>query len=190
MPRYWSEISVLVCLALLITSSAIAAISMRIEPLFVSICVIVVGSRDAGAVGLALPGGDQCCWDSLLLRALACARNRRFRSRDALAGTGNCGRAGPGQRLYPGDESARNCAKPRTRCAAAIRNSSESEEKFRQIFQQSGDMVVVSNLETSAILEVNNQFVKRSGVPRELVAGTQRCRVQFFCGVSQSARNS
>ena len=44
LPRYWSEISVLVCLALLITSSAIAAISMRIEPLFVSICVIVLGA--------------------------------------------------------------------------------------------------------------------------------------------------
>ena len=58
LPRYWSEISVLVCLALLITSSAIAAISMRIEPLFVSDLCPRARSRDAGAVGLALPGGD------------------------------------------------------------------------------------------------------------------------------------
>ena len=56
----------------------------------------------------------------------------------------------------------------------------DSEEKFRQIFQQSGDMVVVNNLDTGAILEVNNQFVKRSRVPRELVVGRMDTDFNFF----------
>jgi PAS domain S-box-containing protein len=56
----------------------------------------------------------------------------------------------------------------------------DSEEKFRQIFEQSGDMVVVNNLDTGAILEVNNQFVKRSRVPRELVVGRMDTDFNFF----------
>ena len=56
----------------------------------------------------------------------------------------------------------------------------DSEEKFRQIFEQSGDMVVVNNLDTGAILEVNNQFVKRSRVPRELVIGRMDTDFNFF----------
>jgi PAS domain S-box-containing protein len=56
----------------------------------------------------------------------------------------------------------------------------DSEEKFRQIFQQSGDMVVVTNLDTSAILEVNNQFVLRSRVPREVVIGCREIDFNFF----------
>ena len=56
----------------------------------------------------------------------------------------------------------------------------DSEEKFRQIFEQSGDMVVVNNLDTGTILEVNNQFVKRSRVPRELVVGRMDTDFNFF----------
>ncbi|HZC45824.1 MAG TPA: PAS domain S-box protein, partial [Candidatus Acidoferrum sp.] len=56
----------------------------------------------------------------------------------------------------------------------------ESEEKFRQIFEQSGDIVVVSNLDTGAILEVNNQFIKRTRVPREFVVGRTDTDFNFF----------
>ena len=60
------------------------------------------------------------------------------------------------------------------------RKLKDSEEKFRQIFEQSGDIVVVNNLDTGAILEVNNQFVKRSRVPRELVIGRRDFDFNFF----------
>src|SRR6202167_3943920 len=42
MPRYWREIGALVCIALLVSGSRIGAISMRVEPAFVSVCVIVI----------------------------------------------------------------------------------------------------------------------------------------------------
>ena len=44
MPRYWREIAIFVCTALLVSTTAIGAESMRIEPLFVSVLVIVVGA--------------------------------------------------------------------------------------------------------------------------------------------------
>jgi PAS domain S-box-containing protein len=53
----------------------------------------------------------------------------------------------------------------------------ESEEKFRRIFEKSADIVVVSNLDTGVIIEVNDQFVKRSGATREQVVG--RCDIDF-----------
>jgi PAS domain S-box-containing protein len=56
----------------------------------------------------------------------------------------------------------------------------ESEEKFRQIFEKSADIVVVSNLDTGVILEVNDQFVKRSGASREQVIGRSDLDFGFF----------
>jgi two-component system sensor histidine kinase/response regulator len=47
----------------------------------------------------------------------------------------------------------------------------ESEEKFRQIFEKSADVVVVSNLSDNCIVEVNDQFVQRTGLAREQVIG-------------------
>jgi len=56
----------------------------------------------------------------------------------------------------------------------------ESEEKFRQIFEKSADIVVVSNLDTGTIVEVNDQFVKRSGATREQVVGRSDVEFGFF----------
>lgn len=56
----------------------------------------------------------------------------------------------------------------------------ESEEKFRQIFEKSADIVVVSNIDTGTILEVNDQFVERSGVRREQVVGRSDVEFGFF----------
>ena len=64
----------------------------------------------------------------------------------------------------------------------------ESEEKFRQIFEKSADIVIVGNLETGTILEVNDQFVKRSGVTREEVIG--RSDVDFGFFPDRSAREA
>jgi PAS domain S-box-containing protein len=56
----------------------------------------------------------------------------------------------------------------------------ESEEKFRQIFEKSADIVVVSNLQSGVILEVNDQFVQRSGATREEVIGRSILDFGFF----------
>ncbi|HVN28790.1 MAG TPA: PAS domain S-box protein, partial [Candidatus Binataceae bacterium] len=56
----------------------------------------------------------------------------------------------------------------------------ESEEKFRRIFEKSADIVVVSNLDTGEILEVNDQFVKRSGLTRDQVIGRSDLDFGFF----------
>src|SRR5271168_1334249 len=179
LPRYWSEISVLVCLALLITSSAIAAISMRIEPLFVSICVLVLGA------------GTLAPWDWRCQAAINgvgiicfCALSRAHGIVDSDPGMHWLGLAtavGLAQaNVYIQAKTRREIAQNLGHMRSSDLKLKESEEKFRQIFQQSGDMVVVSNLETGAILEVNNQFVRRSGVPRELVVGHSDVEFNFF----------
>jgi PAS domain S-box-containing protein len=179
LPRYWSEISVLVCLALLITSSAIAAISMRIEPLFVSVFVIVIGAG-------TLAPWDWRCQASINAVGIICfgVLSRAHGIVDSDPGMHWVGLAtavGLAQaNVYIQAKSRREIAQNLGHMRRSDLKLKESEEKFRQIFQQSGDMVVVSNLETSAILEVNNQFVRRSGVPRELVVGHSDVEFNFF----------
>ena len=179
LPRYWSEISVLVCLALLITSSAIAAISMRIEPLFVSICVLVLGAG-------TLAPWDWRCQAAINAVGIICfcvlSRAHGVVDSDpAMHWLGLATAVGLAQaNVYIQVKSRREIAQNLGHMRSSDLKLKESEEKFRQIFQQSGDMVVVSNLETSAILEVNNQFVRRSGVPRELVLGHSDVEFNFF----------
>src|SRR5580704_6054192 len=163
LPRYWSEISVLVCLALLITSSAIAAISMRIEPLFVSICVLVLGAG-------TLAPWDWRCQAAINAVGIICfcvlSRIHGIVDFDpAMHWLGLATAVGLAQgNVYIQVKSRRQIAQILRHMRSNDLKVKESEEKFRQIFQQSGDMVVVSNLETSTILEVNNQFVRRSVV--------------------------
>ncbi len=178
-PRYWSEISVLVCLALLITSSAIAATSMRIEPLFVSVCVVVIGAG-------TLAPWDWRCQAAINAVGIICfcvlSRVHGIVDFDpAMHWLGLATAVGLAQgNVYIQVKSRRQIAQNLGHMRSNDLKVKESEEKFRQIFQQSGDMVVVSNLETSAILEVNNQFVRRSGVPRELVLGHSDVEFNFF----------
>ncbi len=63
----------------------------------------------------------------------------------------------------------------------------ESEEKFRQIFEKSADIVVVLDLDTGAVLEVNDQFVIRSGVAREQVVGRSDLEFGFWNDPSDRA---
>ena len=178
-PRYWSEISVLVCLALLITSSAIAATSLQIEPLFVSVCVVVIGAG-------TLAPWDWRCQAAINAVGIICfcvlSRIHGIVDFDpAMHWLGLATAVGLAQgNVYIQVKSRRQIAQNLGHMRSNDLKVKESEEKFRQIFQQSGDMVVVSNLETSAILEVNNQFVRRSGVPRELVLGHSDVEFNFF----------
>ncbi len=57
----------------------------------------------------------------------------------------------------------------------------ESEEKFRQIFEKSADIVVVTNLDTGVILEVNDQFASSAAKsPAEQVIGHSDVDFGFF----------
>lgn len=60
------------------------------------------------------------------------------------------------------------------------RRLKESEEKFRQIFEKSADVVVVTSLADRTILEVNDQFVQRTGLSREQVIGHSDLEVGFW----------
>ncbi|HSR57468.1 MAG TPA: PAS domain S-box protein, partial [Candidatus Binataceae bacterium] len=60
------------------------------------------------------------------------------------------------------------------------RRLKESEEKFRQIFEKSADVVVVTSLADRAILEVNDQFVQRTGLSRDQVIGHSDLEVGFW----------
>ncbi len=179
MPRYWREIGALVCIALLVSVSRIGAISMRVEPAFVSVCVIVIGA------------GTMAPWNWPWQAAISSAGMICFYLLGRAHGVvdydppmhwlGLMTAVGLAQSsVYLQMKNRRAIAQNVAERVSSDQKLTDSEEKFRQIFQQSGDMVVVNNLDTGAILEVNNQFVKRSRVPRELVVGRLDTDFNFF----------
>ena len=179
MPRYWRQIGLLVCIALLISASGIGAMSMRVEPVFISLCVIVIGA------------GTLAPWDWPWQAAVSCAGMICFFLVGRLHGVvdsdppmhwlGFATAVGLAQsNVYLQMNNRRTHAQTMADRFISDQKLKDSEEKFRQIFEQSGDMVVVNNLDTGAILEVNNQFVKRSRVPRELVIGRMDTDFNFF----------
>lgn len=179
MPRYWRQVALFVCIALLVSTTAICLKSPRVEALFVSVLVIIVGAGtlapwDWGWQAVLSTVGIVCFY--VLGRAHGIVD-----SDPSMYWLGLTTAAGLAQsNVYLQTKNRREIAR---NLAAQLSNDqklTDSEEKFRQIFQQSGDMVVVNNLDTGAILEVNNQFVKRSRVPRELVVGRMDTDFNFF----------
>jgi two-component system sensor histidine kinase/response regulator len=183
-PRYWREISLFVCTALLASASAIGVASMRIEPLFVSVCVIVVGS------------GTLAPWDwewqaavsslGIICFYLVGRPHGLLDSEASVHWVGLMTAIGLAQaNVYRETKNRLELAQSLEELRVNEQKLHDSEEKFRQIFQQSGDMVVVINLDTSAILEVNNQFVLRSRVPREVVVGRREIDFNFFADLGR-----
>jgi PAS domain S-box-containing protein len=179
MPRYWRQLALLVCTALLISTTAICASSMRVEGLFVSTLVIVVGA------------GTLAPWDWGWQAALSTVAMICFfvlerapgivDSEPSMYWLGLMTAVGLAQsNVYLQMKNRRALAQNLADQLRSDQKLTDSEEKFRQIFQQSGDIVAVTNLDTSAILEVNNQFVVRSRVPRELVVGRREIDFNFF----------
>jgi PAS domain-containing protein len=184
-PRYWREVAIFVGTALLVTGSALGAVSMRVEPLFVSVLVIVI------AAGTLAPWdwGWQAAINSIATICFFVLTRRPgiVDSDPALHWVGLMTAVSLAQaNVYLQMKNRRAAAQNLEDRQVSDRKLKESEEKFRQIFQQSGDMVVVSNLDTGTILEVNNQFVRRSGVSRELVVG--RSDLDFNCFADASIR--
>src|SRR5258708_31990426 len=170
MPRYWRQLALSVCSALLISTTVICIASTRVEALFVSVLVIVVGA------------GTMAPWDWGWQAAISIVGTICFYALGRTHGVvdadpsmywlGLMTVVGLGQsNVYLQTRNRRAIAQNLADRLSSDQKIRDSEEKFRQIFQQSGDMVVVNNLDTGAILEVNNQFVLRSRVPRELVVG-------------------
>ncbi len=177
--RYWREITIFVCTALLVLDTAVGAESMRVEPLFVSVLVIMVG------VGMLAP------WDWRWQAAISvigvtcfCLLVRAYGVVDSdpsMHWLGLTMAVGLGQsNVYLQMKNRRELAQNLEDRWSTDRKLKESEEKFRQIFEQSGDIVMVSSLDTGRILEVNNQFVKRSRLSRELVVGRRAIDLNFW----------
>lgn len=183
MPRYWRLLALFVCAALLISTTSICAGSMRVEALFVSVLVIVVGA------------GTLAPWDGSWQAAISIVGLTCFyvltrvhgvvNSDPSMHWLGLMTAVGLGQsNVYLQMKNRRETARNLADRLSTDQRLRDSEEKFRQIFQQSGDMVVVTNLDTSAILEVNNQFVVRSRLPRELVLGRREIDFNLFADPS------
>ncbi len=178
-PRYWREIVIFVCTALLVSNTVIGAESMRVEPLFVSVLFIVIGVgtlapwdwRWQAAIGVI---GMTCFY--VLGRAHGVVDSDPSMHWLGLITAVGLGQSSVYLRMKNRRELAQNLEDQRS----SDRKLKESEEKFRQIFEQSNDIVMVSNLDTGRILEVNNQFVKRSRLPRELVVGRRSTDLNFW----------
>ncbi len=186
-PRYWREVAIFVGTALLVTGGALGAVSMRVEPLFVSVLVIVI------AAGTLAPWdwGWQAAINSIATICFFVLTQRPgiVDSDPSLHWMGLVTAVSLAQaNVYLQMKNRRAAAQNLEDRQVSDRRLKESEEKFRQIFQQSGDMVVVSNLDTGAILEVNNQFVRRSGVSRELVVGRSDLDFNFFADAAIRAQ--
>jgi PAS domain S-box-containing protein len=179
MLRYWRQLALFVCIALLVSTTEICRESTRVETLFVSVMVIVVGAGtlapwDWGWQVVISTVGMICFY--VLGRAHGIVD-----SDPSMYWLGLTTAVGLAQsNVYLQMKNRRAIARNLADQSSSDQKLSDSEEKFRQIFQQSGDMVVVNNLDTGAILEVNNQFVKRSRVPRELVVGRVDTDFSFF----------
>jgi len=179
MPRYWREIGVVVCIALLASACEIGAMSMRVEPAFIAVCAIVIGA------------GTMAPWDWPWQAVVSCVGTICFYLLGRVHGVvdfytpmhwlGLATAVGLAQsNVHLQMNNRRAIALTVADRFSADQKLKDSEEKFRQIFQQSGDIVVVTNLDTDAILEVNNQFVVRTRVPRELVVGRKDSDFNFF----------
>jgi PAS domain S-box-containing protein len=177
--RYWRQLTLLACIALLVSTTGICATSTRVEALFVSMLVIVVG---AGTLAPWEWGWQAAISITGMICFYVLGRTHGIVDSDpSMYWLGLVTAVGLGQsNVYLQTRNRRAIEQNLSDRLSSDQKLTDSEEKFRQIFQQSGDMAVVTNLDTGAILEVNNQFVLRSRVPRELVVGRIDTDFNFF----------
>jgi two-component system sensor histidine kinase/response regulator len=57
---------------------------------------------------------------------------------------------------------------------------SESEEKFRRVFETSSDVIVITGVADGRILDVNREFVERTGYRREEVVGRRPSELDLW----------
>ncbi len=167
--RYWRSFTIAACIAVMASTSAIAVDSGRFEPLFVSVLLLVLApsllpwswkyQATLSATGLAcylIPVLIHQQSDGVLTMHLlglvvgtAFAQANTFfgmRDRVELRGT-------------------------REALRAQIDALRESEQKFRSFFEASLDPIVITDLETAKILDINDSFATRTGYSRERATG-------------------
>jgi two-component system, sensor histidine kinase and response regulator len=57
---------------------------------------------------------------------------------------------------------------------------SESEEKFRRVFETSSDVIVITRVDDGTILEVNREFVERTGYSHDEVVGRKPSELELW----------
>ncbi len=60
------------------------------------------------------------------------------------------------------------------------RQLSESEEKFRRVFETSADVIVITRVDDGTILEVNREFVERTGYSHDEVVGRKPSELELW----------
>jgi two-component system sensor histidine kinase/response regulator len=63
---------------------------------------------------------------------------------------------------------------------------SESEEKFRRVFETSSDVIVIARASDGQIIDVNREFVDRTGYSREEVKGRRSSDLDLWDGREQA----
>ncbi len=66
----------------------------------------------------------------------------------------------------------------------------ESEEKFRRVFETSADVIVITGVAESRILDVNREFVERTGYRREEVIGRKPSELNLWNDREQARKLS
>jgi two-component system sensor histidine kinase/response regulator len=177
--EYWRSAAFLLC-AMLIVSSAVMSIAagQRQEAFFVSLLLIMLGSA------MLVPWEAHWQLGLGLLSVLALLANTILASPADL------------NVLYHwlGFITAAclsQCAtsfgvryRERTQQYKALRERDlqlgESEEKFRRVFETSADAIVITRTRDSRIIDVNREFVERTGYGREEVLGRRPSELDLW----------
>ena len=61
----------------------------------------------------------------------------------------------------------------------------ESEDKFRQIFEKMDDIVVLSSITRGTVLEVNEEFERQTGYPREYALGKTNLELNLWANLHE-----
>ncbi len=189
LPRYWRQATLLVGAALMVSTTAIGVHSSSVEPLFVSICVILVGTGTlvpwngrwqaaTSLVGVVCfsalcrirPHGDPNVYIHWLglVTAIGVAQlnvERQLRYRREIAEKIEA--------LEDNGNEIRAQMTLRDRLAnereAAQKRLAEQEATLRKIFDSALDLIAVTRLSDGAYLRVNEQFLKLTGYTRREV---------------------
>lgn len=168
--KHWRAAALTLCAMLVMSSTVISlAVSGRDEALFVSLLLIMLGSA------LLVPWEARWQFPLGVLSVLGLAANTAF-AHAPIPNTfyhwlGVISAACLAQAATAFGVRYRE----RTQQYKALRERdqrlSESEEKFRRVFETNSDVIVITSVADGCILDVNYEFVDRTGYNREEVVG-------------------
>ena len=164
--RYWQGLTIAACAALMASTSAIGVVSGRFEPVFVTVVLMLLAGASLpwsvnyqaalGAMGVASylaptlihPGLDP----AFLMHWLGLAAGVALAQASVVRRVRN----------------HRELSAARAALKLQVDALYESEQKFRSFFEASLDPIVITELQSGKILDVNRSFVGRTGYSREM----------------------